>query len=171
MNIVSNSGHLNDKKSRKLKKGLFIGMGLLVVVVLILLIVLANKDSASSIRIPYIKDNKLYITNASQTRSFLVEEDFTGFFDVFEGSVKLSLDQKLIFYMTDEKDEGRSLYYKKVSSIKNEPIKIADNCKGFFVSEKGDIVIIASMDDNFYQYNVEKDSLDIISDGINKIVI
>lgn len=159
------------KKGKNL--GLIIGLGVAAVVVIILFfsIVLALVNgSGNKNRALYVKDKELmYTTNFKPRKSTQISVKLAkgglSNSDLRDGYVldcQFSEDGKYLFYRDklDYGDDGASIYYKDLTNLKKESVKMDSSVRTYEINKSATVVTYLRTSGDLWQFNIKKGEKD-----------
>ena len=149
-----------------------------VVVFLILLIALCSGSKSSGKHYAiYLKDKEIMYSNlkpkaAKQVTTKLSKEGDIST-DTLVGAASylrctLSKDGKTIFFpdRLEASDDGITLYFRNLSKMKKDPVKVDSSMEDYYVNETGTLVTYTKSSDDLYQYNVKKEEKEKIASEV-----
>ena len=163
---------------------MFGGIGIAAIVLLVIVIALFSGGKKENNFALYVKDSEIYFTDLKKnseaqqlTSNFDPDDEYDniGFAsNTYELglSVYMSEDGKYLFFPDkyDEADYGFTLYFKEVSDLDEDGIKIDSDIVSYTVNEDATLVTYVKDDgdeDNLYQYNIKKDSKEKMASDID----
>ncbi len=157
------------------KKFIGIGIGIVAVVAAVFVLISAFGKSKSKNNYGlYIKDGNLYFAKASKYEPFQVssklfgKDNNAGIYRV-DGATVMSRDGKTIFFpdKMDADEKGFSLFYRNVSSSKDEAVKIDGDVEKYFVNDIASTIIYLTTDGNLYSYSMKKGEANKIDSDVS----
>lgn len=163
------------------KKAIMLGgIGVIVVVALILVVSLfsGGNEKIENYAL-YLKDGEIFLNDlkkdseAWQLTSRFIASDDAELETLANSEYSLgfltymSEDGKYIFFPDKNEDDGINLYYKKVTDLNAEAIKIDSGIGAYSIDASGTIVTyLKGEEGNLYQYKIGEDSKDKIASEV-----
>ena len=159
---------VNTVKTKVPKKVLMIA-GIAVAAVLVIALLASIIGSGSSANyVLYIKDEQIYFNDFSKNAPYEITSDLMEdaenstlyrYSSDISNSVHITEDGKTMFYLdkADSYDGTATLFYRSLSNMKKEPVKIDGGVSVYAVSEDGKVITYLK-GDTLYQHNLKEET-------------